>query len=164
MGSTVLNLLICVRSGEGLSSLSRSSLIWQIKIPPKVHFFTWLAVQGKCLTADNLAKKGWPHKPLCPLCRLGWESDSHLFTSCPFAAGVWGFCLTKFSFPFQIMPTNSTQSFLEWWISSLHQTSTSRRGFNHDHLLAYLEREKQQVFSMARCRTSCKSVMAFWMS
>lgn len=81
MGSTVLNLLICVRSGEGLSSLSRSSLTRQIKIPPKVQFFAWLAVQGKCLTADNLAKRGWPHNPLCPLCRLGWSlplTCSHL--------------------------------------------------------------------------------------
>uniref|UniRef100_A0A8R7VIC8 Reverse transcriptase zinc-binding domain-containing protein n=1 Tax=Triticum urartu TaxID=4572 RepID=A0A8R7VIC8_TRIUA len=33
-------------------------LIWQIKIPPKVQFFAWLVVQGKCLTADNLAKRG----------------------------------------------------------------------------------------------------------
>lgn len=63
-------------------------IIWHIKVPPRIRFFSWLFVQGKCLTADNLAKRGWPHNPICQLCHLGWEDGLHLVSSCPFTAGI----------------------------------------------------------------------------
>lgn len=43
-------------------------LIWHAKAPARVRFFMWLAVKGRCLTADNLQKRGWPHADICTLC------------------------------------------------------------------------------------------------
>lgn len=40
-----------------------AKLAWSSDAPLKCQFFVWLVAQGKCLTADNLAKRGWPHNP-----------------------------------------------------------------------------------------------------
>lgn len=44
-------------------------LVRHSRAPSRVRFFMWLALQGKCLTADNLQKQNWPNDELCPLCR-----------------------------------------------------------------------------------------------
>jgi hypothetical protein len=35
--------------------------IWQGDAPMRCRIYAWLAVQGRCLTADALARRGWPH-------------------------------------------------------------------------------------------------------
>jgi hypothetical protein len=42
--------------------------IWKSKAPTKCNFFMWLAVHRRCLTADNLERRGWSHNTICPLC------------------------------------------------------------------------------------------------
>jgi hypothetical protein len=42
--------------------------IWYSDAPNHCRIFSWLAVQGRCLTADMLAKRGWDHPELCALC------------------------------------------------------------------------------------------------
>jgi hypothetical protein len=37
------------------------NLIWSSAAPLKCKVFTWLAILGKCHTADCLIKKNWPH-------------------------------------------------------------------------------------------------------
>jgi hypothetical protein len=34
--------------------------IWRSKAPMRCKFFMWLAVHKRCLTADNLERRGWP--------------------------------------------------------------------------------------------------------
>jgi hypothetical protein len=48
-----------------------------------------LMVKGRCLTADNLAKRGWPHDLGCPLCSYEQEDYDHLFPKCSFTNRVW---------------------------------------------------------------------------
>uniref|UniRef100_A0A0E0ENF5 Reverse transcriptase zinc-binding domain-containing protein n=1 Tax=Oryza meridionalis TaxID=40149 RepID=A0A0E0ENF5_9ORYZ len=55
------------------------SLIWHTRLPSKVKFFKWLADKGRCLMADNLSKRGWPHQQSCPLCMTNDEDCKHLF-------------------------------------------------------------------------------------
>jgi hypothetical protein len=43
---------------EGRFINEDASSVWEIKIPPKCLFFTWMVTHNRCLTADNLAKKG----------------------------------------------------------------------------------------------------------
>lgn len=64
-------------------------LIWKTKAPTRVRFFLWLAAKGRCLTADNLSKRGWPHDTTCTLCRAAPEDCIHLFTKCSFTNRVW---------------------------------------------------------------------------
>ncbi|BAH93079.1 Os05g0325400, partial [Oryza sativa Japonica Group] len=48
-----------------------------------------LALKGRCLTADNLAKRNWPHDEVCPLCQRDNEDCHHLFVACNFTIAVW---------------------------------------------------------------------------
>lgn len=64
-------------------------MIWKARAPARVRFFMWLMVKGHCLTADNLAKRRWPHDPACPLCLTELEDCDHLLSKCSFTIRVW---------------------------------------------------------------------------
>lgn len=58
--------------------------IWKAKAEPKCRIFAWILPQHKILTANNLAKRGWPHDPTCKLCNGALETPTHLCHDCPF--------------------------------------------------------------------------------
>nr|BAD09021.1 cyst nematode resistance protein-like [Oryza sativa Japonica Group]BAD09120.1 cyst nematode resistance protein-like [Oryza sativa Japonica Group] len=66
-----------------------AQLIWQKRAPSRIKFFMWLATKGRCLTADNLQKRGWPHDASCGLCNAEMESCNHLLMKCPLTNRVW---------------------------------------------------------------------------
>ena len=43
-----------------------NSVIWRAKAASRAKAFAWILLKGKCLTADNLAKRQIPHDPLRP--------------------------------------------------------------------------------------------------
>jgi hypothetical protein len=63
--------------------------IWKARAEPKCRIFAWILLQHKILTANNLAKRVWPHNPLCQLCNLSAETLTHLCLECPFTQNVW---------------------------------------------------------------------------
>jgi hypothetical protein len=63
--------------------------IWKAKTEPKCKVFAWLLLHQKVLTANNLAKRGWPHDPICKLCRIENETPQHLCKDCPYTQEVW---------------------------------------------------------------------------
>ncbi|KAE8782027.1 hypothetical protein D1007_44776 [Hordeum vulgare] len=91
--------------------------IWKSKAPPRLKFFMWLVVHGRCLTADNLERRGWPNQGACVLCSATQESCTHLFVHCRFANEVW----TRFrgwlgaSFP---IPAGEDRCTEEWWLQA----------------------------------------------
>ena len=66
----------------------RTAKIWRAKTEPKCHYFAWLALHGKILTADNLALRGWPHDPICKLCMIHPETVQHLLLDCSFTSRI----------------------------------------------------------------------------
>uniref|UniRef100_J3LZN1 Reverse transcriptase zinc-binding domain-containing protein n=1 Tax=Oryza brachyantha TaxID=4533 RepID=J3LZN1_ORYBR len=64
-------------------------LIWRTRAPTKVRFFMWLLLKGKCLTADNLEKRGWPNQGACPLCQELNEDCKHLAVCCTYSNTAW---------------------------------------------------------------------------
>lgn len=64
------------------------SLVWKLKIPPRVQFFLWLLSKNKLLTRDNLAKRRGVSDPTCLLC-VESESINHLFFECCIAKLIW---------------------------------------------------------------------------
>jgi hypothetical protein len=101
-------------------------LIWRSDAPPKCKFYAWLAVQGRCMTADVLAKKGCPHDPLCSLCRAHPETASHLLATCPFAQDVWKRLLDLAELPAALAPGPSSD-LASWLGISTHQLTKERR-------------------------------------
>ena len=70
-------------------------LVWQLKVPPWVAFFSWTAALGKILTIDNLQKRHLVVLEWCFMCKRCGESVDHLLLHCPIAFEMWSmiFCL-----------------------------------------------------------------------
>jgi hypothetical protein len=66
-----------------------ASAIWKSKATPHCKFFMWLVVHWRCLTSDNLQRRGWPNNATCQLCVAAPKTCTHLFVHCPFATQVW---------------------------------------------------------------------------
>ena len=73
----------------GNTRFACSRPIWKSKAPPRCKFFMWVAGHRKCLTADNLERRGWPSNGICPLCVQEPENCSHLFVNCRFTQQLW---------------------------------------------------------------------------
>jgi hypothetical protein len=63
--------------------------MWTWDIALKIRLYTWLAVENKILTWDNLQKKGWEGPSLCHLCSRDSETVLHLLVNCNFTQQVW---------------------------------------------------------------------------
>ncbi|CAM0950232.1 unnamed protein product [Alopecurus aequalis] len=98
----------------GMIQPSFPQLIWTSDAPPKCKFYSWLAVLGRCLTADNLARRGWPHNPLCPLCGAAPMTAAHLLATCPFAQDIWLRIVDKAGLPATLVPPMSSTSLADW--------------------------------------------------
>ena len=72
----------------GSTTPFRSAKCWKGHAEAKCRFFAWMALHGKILTADNLAIRGWPHDPICKLCRIHPETVQHLSLDCTFSTAV----------------------------------------------------------------------------
>ena len=62
-------------------------LVWQLKVPPRVAFFSWLAALGKILTTDNLRKRSIIVLDWCYMCKRCGELVDHLLLHCPIIGG-----------------------------------------------------------------------------
>jgi hypothetical protein len=89
--------------------------IWKAKATPKCLLHSWILLHNKCLTADNLEKRGWPHNPICRLCFIHPETASHISASCPYARTVWFLVLAQLNLPQALAPNASTDCLDDWW-------------------------------------------------
>ncbi|KHN47558.1 hypothetical protein glysoja_039938, partial [Glycine soja] len=73
------------------ASESRSStLLWELKIPPKAAVFTWRLLKDKLPTRANLIRGNVIiQDTVCPLCGLEQEEVGHLFFNCKRIVGLW---------------------------------------------------------------------------
>lgn len=102
------------------------NLVWKPQIPMKCKFFNWVALHGKCLTAENLAKRGWPHNPICSLCWTSNETADHLLLHCSFSAEFWRRILINFNLPLPSVLVPDC-SLLSWRLASLDAIPNSAR-------------------------------------
>ncbi|XP_057836070.2 uncharacterized protein LOC131046358 [Cryptomeria japonica] len=65
--------------------------VWHKLSWPKCNFFMWLVAQNRCLTWDNLCKRGFQSPSMCVLCQGCEESVSHIFFQCSYAREIWHF-------------------------------------------------------------------------
>ncbi|CAL9006204.1 unnamed protein product, partial [Prunus brigantina] len=75
--------------------------LWSLRIPPKLHFFLWLTVQGKLLTNEQRVKRNLAGDLACTVCDYPAESILHIFRDCNRARDVWNDLLiypSNFSF------------------------------------------------------------------
>ncbi|WVZ95975.1 hypothetical protein U9M48_041672 [Paspalum notatum var. saurae] len=73
----------------GHTNFNLKALIWKPWGPSKCKCFAWLIIRNRIWTADRLATRGWPHNPICPLCRRLSETAHHLIIECRYSRRVW---------------------------------------------------------------------------
>lgn len=111
--------------------------IWKSKAPARCKFFMWLVVHQRCLTADNLQRRGWPNSSSCQLCLQEPETCTHLFVHCSFSSQVWRHVRSwaVASFP---VPCPSFSSTEDWWLLVRKQVPKAlRRDFDTVVILAH---------------------------
>ena len=98
---------------EGCHPPFESKKIWEAHAEPKCKFFAWVVSHEKIRTSDNLAKRGWPHSPICKLCHIHPETVQHLCHECSFTTAVRD---AVFAACAQPAPTTTTiKPFDAWW-------------------------------------------------
>jgi len=99
--------------------------IWKAKTEGKHRFFTWMLVQGKIQTADNLIMKGIQCDPICSLCHQDSETASHLCLHCSFAQQVWSL-VRIWTDGLVLVPAHGV-NVQEWWNSALQVPDAAKR-------------------------------------
>ena len=94
--------------------------------------FAWIIIQNKILTADNLARRGWPHQTQCVLCNGPLETGQHLCLLYPFAQAVWHQVLSweSLDLPQETNPTNFVCISDRWETTAKIVHKNQRRDFN----------------------------------
>nr|XP_020191500.1 uncharacterized protein LOC109777266 [Aegilops tauschii subsp. strangulata] len=103
-------------------------LTWKSWAPLRIKIFLWLAFQGRCWTADRLARRGLAHAPLCLLCDQEPETMAHLLTGCVFSRQTWHEVLSWLRVPNMPLPGPGL-CFRDWFAQSVEDAPTAlRRG------------------------------------
>lgn len=71
------------------SSRWRREELWKWHLRLKVKCFTWLMLENKIMTWDNVVKRGGVVLNICGLCTEGDKSVDHLLVSYYFTKQVW---------------------------------------------------------------------------
>lgn len=92
--------------------------LWKWSFPLKIKCFSWLCLERKILTYDNLMKKGFSGPNFCILCKSAEENITHLFVDCVFCHDVWAQILEKVRIQFSCTLPSLEGKLLSW--SSAH--------------------------------------------
>lgn len=112
--------------------------IWKSKAPPKCKFFMWLVVHRRCLTADNLGRRGWPSNGNCPLCTSVHEDCTHPFVQCGFTQQVWRRFRDSTRADF-LVPDDRYANTEDWWLRARKGVPKSKRR-NFDTIIILIHR------------------------
>lgn len=100
--------------------------IWKAQTEPKCKFFAWLLLHQKILTANNLAKRGWPNDPICKLCQAENETPQHLGKDCSFTKEVWMVVTSWFNLQ-NLSDMREQQNFKRWWLLTRRKVARNQR-------------------------------------
>lgn len=110
---------------EGSTRFSFRDTVWTSGVPLKCRIFSWLAIRGKCHTADCLQKKGWPHNAACVFCLSEPETAVHLLASCPVIIRLWHKIIHTAALPNYLVPPTNTHSLEDWLMHSRQRLPNS---------------------------------------
>jgi hypothetical protein len=100
----------------GSSSPLGAKEIWKTSAPPKVRYFFWLVMHGRCWTAERRFKHGLQDSAVCIICDQSSETMDHLIIGCTFSREVWSILLSKLHL--QDVLIIQEERALEWWLRS----------------------------------------------
>lgn len=66
-----------------------TKLIWKTAAPPRVRFFFWLVLHGRCWTASRRHRHGLQDTDDCIICDQAPETMDRLLLACVYTREVW---------------------------------------------------------------------------
>ena len=115
-------------------------MVWNLRIPPRIHIFFWLLSNNKTLTRTNLAKRKILEDISCLFCAED-ESVHHLFFGCCVATLMWKHLYDIFNIQIGV----NFESIARWWISNKKNSVLNMCGACIT--MVHLETKKRYVFS-----------------
>ena len=113
----------------GSTPCSFEKMVWKVWAPPKCRFFAWLAVQNRLWTSDRLAIRGWPHNPLCQLCKNQVETARHILFECRYSKRIWNAAASWLSRPSLGQDMGSGRpTVLQYWHSTAKSPTACPKG------------------------------------
>ncbi|WVZ99622.1 hypothetical protein U9M48_044891, partial [Paspalum notatum var. saurae] len=113
----------------GSSRMAGAKIIWRARVPQRVKFFAWLALQDRCWTGERRQRHGLQETDDCALCDQEVESMEHLLTRCSYVREIW-FCVFSLLGWLQRLPPHDLP-FIDWWTRERKFFSKlQRRGFD----------------------------------
>lgn len=113
----------------GSSPVLGAKQIWKTPAPPKVRFFFWLTMHGRCWTGDRRFRHGLQPSNDCIMCDQEPETMDHILIGCSFSREVWHIWFARIWL--QVPSADDGEAALEWWLRSRKTVQKSlRRGFD----------------------------------
>jgi hypothetical protein len=81
---------------KGSFSPFQTMPVWKATAETKCNFFSWLALNDRVLTADNMLKRNCHCNTFCSFCLCAQESTEHLLTRCSFTEAAWNLVAQHF--------------------------------------------------------------------
>jgi hypothetical protein len=69
----------------GSSSPLGAKQLWKTAAPPRVRFFFWLVMHGRCWTANRRFRHGLQPDDRCVFCDQSSETMEHVLLGCPYS-------------------------------------------------------------------------------
>lgn len=100
----------------GCSRPLGARLVWKTSAPPRIKFFFWLVLHGRCWTAHRRWRHGLQDTCSCIIYDQAEETMDHIILGCVFSREVWESCLRTFRLNDLI--TVHQRDIVEWWLRS----------------------------------------------
>ena len=97
----------------GSSTPVGAKQLWKTRAPPRVRFFVWLILHGRCWTAERRFRHGLQTSDTCIICDQSSETMDHLVLGCVFSREVWGILLRRLQLGHLLVVE---QPIIDWWL------------------------------------------------
>ena len=113
----------------GSSTVLGAKQLWKTAAPPRVRFFFWLTMHGRCWTGDRRFRHGLQDSNDCVCCDQAPETMDHILLGCVFSRQVWHICMLKLQL--QEVIVVAQENAMHWWLRSRKLVpKLLRRGFD----------------------------------
>jgi hypothetical protein len=134
---------------QGSNALIEFTPLGSAFAEPKHHFFGWLILHQRTLTAENLLRRHWPCDWICSLCNSAFEDAAHLAKRMPFHsdhvdADLYLDEFSAASTSFARKSIGLVEQFLHYFAKTKQEQGS---GSSHHNMVERLARAKQKKFS-----------------
>jgi hypothetical protein len=101
--------------------------IWKTAAPPRIRFFFWLVLHGRCWTADRRFRQGLQSTSTCALCDQACETMDHILIACVYSREVWQYWFNRLHLQdFDFLDDEA----IAWWLRNRKRMPrTLHKGF-----------------------------------